>query len=485
MCINLHRSWRPDAVFSGTQNWAMSFLEVQAQDEWALTLPTTRLLASSRGTARYARTARGAPWNPKTFTLQTSGAGRRLRGRVTRLAQKRARAEPTRHLASRSAAPARSFIHTKAPGAGGPLSKAARRDAARRHSAGGRGPRQGYSQGDRAVGQRVRGQDLRELQAAAHHLTLGGARRPAGPSGPPVVLAARGQRRGASQQREQHKRQQRRRRRAAPPARGRLHAAGRGLRAERRHAGLEGRPGGPAGGGAARARRRPKPHGGRGTGPPRRQHAPLSAAAALGLRGAGVTAARVSAPLSGPAGAPPPPPTPPPPLCRRSHLPRPLPAAAPPRRPPPPLPLLLLLPASPPLPSLPVARQPAAPRRRDAPNLRRPARPLGRSWGPPRECSNSRRGWKKVLVQTPATVAALSHASLRHRPADKASPCAPGGRTVLSRSPWPGRGERERGQVNFLGERKEREVPHTSSLERDRLPTSLPRRDFKPSLGTP
>lgn len=147
----------------------------------------------------------------------------------------------------------------------------------------GEGGREGYSQGDRAVGQRVRGQDLGELQAAAHHLALGGTGRPAGRSGSPVVLAARGQRPGAgaaSQQRQQRERQQQQRRR-------RLHAAGRGLRAERWRAGLAGRPGAWVGGGAARARRRPEPHGGRRTGPARRRHAPLSAAAGLGLRGAG------------------------------------------------------------------------------------------------------------------------------------------------------------------------------------------------------
>lgn len=69
----------------------------------------------------------------------------------------------------------------------------------------------GYSQCDRAVGQRVRGQDLRELQAAAHYLALG-AGRPAGTPGPAVVLAAGGQRHGPAlpspQEGEQRQRQQ-------------------------------------------------------------------------------------------------------------------------------------------------------------------------------------------------------------------------------------------------------------------------------------
>jgi hypothetical protein len=47
----------------------------------------------------------------------------------------------------------------------------------------------GYSQGDRAIGQRVRGQDLRELQAAAHHLPLGGARRLPGAWGRPLCYS--------------------------------------------------------------------------------------------------------------------------------------------------------------------------------------------------------------------------------------------------------------------------------------------------------
>lgn len=214
---------------------------------------------------------------------------------------------------------------------------------------GGRGPGAwaerrpaGYSQGDRAVGQRVRGQDLRELQAAAHHLALGGARRPAGPSGPPVVLAAQRQRRGpaaASQQREQSQRQQQRRRRASPQALGRLHAAGwaagRGLPAERQSTGLAGRPGARADGSAARARGRPEPCGGQRARPPPRQHAPLSAAAALGLWVAAGSRPRGSLRRST--------------AERERRLHRPLPAAAPPRLPPPPpflLPLLPLLPPS-------------------------------------------------------------------------------------------------------------------------------------------
>lgn len=64
-----------------------------------------------------------------------------------------------------------------------------------------------YSQGDRAVGQRLGRQDLSELQVATNHLHLRRAagRRFAGALGTPVVLAARGQRGAAA---AQHRQQQ-------------------------------------------------------------------------------------------------------------------------------------------------------------------------------------------------------------------------------------------------------------------------------------
>lgn len=151
-----------------------------------------------------------------------------------------------------------------------------------------------YSQGDRAVGQRVRGQDLRELQAAAHHLALG-AGRPAGTPGPPVVLTARWQRRDPAlssrkQQGEQRQRQQQRR----------LHAAGRACEPSGEGHRPSGRRRGEPGPAVARSSRRPEDRScsattcsfvrGRAR-PPRRR----------GVRAAGSQLA------ARPAGAPPPP----------------------------------------------------------------------------------------------------------------------------------------------------------------------------------
>lgn len=448
--------------------------------------------------------------NPKTFTLQTSGARRQLGDTSARLSQKRAQAEPPGPCPA-PALSAASFTQRHGVPAG-PFCKSRGERSGTTESAGregGRGPGAwaerrpaGYSQGDRAVGQRVRGQDLRELQAAAHHLALGGARRPAGPSGPPVVLAAQRQRRGpvaASQQREQSQRQQQRRRRASPQALGRLHAAGwaagRGLPAERQSTGLAGRPGARADGSAARARGRPEPCGGQRARPPPRQHAPLSAAAALGVWVA--AGSRPRGPLRSSTAE------------RERRLRRPLPAAAPPRLPPPPpflLPLLPLPPPSPPfLPSpLPFflfllfllllhlvvscplsARRPwlreggwrsqASAARRVSTTPRVPGFRAGVVG--PREYGNSWRGRKKVLAQTPATVATVWHASLLllRRPPDKGALCAPGGRPYRPASPSPRLGVREESRAEFLWRKARREVvPQTNYLQRTRLPTSLP-----------
>lgn len=148
----------------------------------------------------------------------------------------------------------------------------------------------GYSQGDRAIGQRVRGQDLSELQAAAHHLALR-AGCPAAAPGPSVVLTAGGERQGPAlsspEQGEQREGQQQR-----------LHAASRACGSSG-DAGL-------AGGRVGLARRPHELPGGPTIGPARKRHAPLSAEAARPPPSRGVRAAG-SLLAARPAGAPPPP----------------------------------------------------------------------------------------------------------------------------------------------------------------------------------
>lgn len=104
------------------------FLGAQAQNEPATAPPTACLLASSRGTAqpqkRCALTVQGAPRNPKTFTLQTSGTRKRLRGRFTCLPPRRA---PTKSTTPAPPLPAASFTQRRVGADRTPLQRCAER----------------------------------------------------------------------------------------------------------------------------------------------------------------------------------------------------------------------------------------------------------------------------------------------------------------------------------------------------------------------
>lgn len=256
-------------------------------------------------------------------------------------------------------------MHTKARGGDWTLFQVARKEAAARRKA--LGPRRpgartegrsaGCSRGDRAVRQRTRGQDLRELRAAAPPPCPRQRRRR-----PPGLGAARracspGQRHDpAAQQREQRQRQRAEEATAgaAPQARSRsmLRAAGRGPagnRATQRWPG--GPPGAPADWSAARARRRPESwwpedapssadmllcpqlHAGfSGESPgvtarvspsaalrPGGSAAASSTSSSVAAAPPPATARGGSSPPAAPAPSPPPPPPPPPPLPRPLH----------------------------------------------------------------------------------------------------------------------------------------------------------------------
>lgn len=167
---------------------------------------------------------------------------------------------------------------------------------------------------------------------------------------------------------------------------------------------------------------------------------------------------------------------------------RPLPAPSPPPAPtPPPPPRLLLSPRLPP---------PAAPRGRSAlPDLPRPPAP-GRT---PVSASAQELWGPRGRMVTPAERAEESsspnsslggHSPTRFPPpwppSRQSHPVRPWGPRIAPEEPGPWPGVREKGRAEFPRRKGRRgKLSQTNTPERDRLPTSLPGRDFKPSLATP
>lgn len=348
-------------------------------------------------------------------------------------------------------------------------------------------PRAASPQGDRAVRRRVRGQDLRRLRLLRTTLpSAAPAPRPL--QEPPRAAAQRQRHDPAAQQRGSASGSSREATAGGPagaPGRSMLQAGGRPgpagratqrwpSQAARCPSGLE-RSAGPAARSLVVA-----------------EDAPSSAptcsfvrSCRSSLRGVAGSRPRESAPLYGQAGAPaslPPPPPQSPPHPRPLHW-----QLLPARRPRPFLHLLLLLSSTSSAPAPLAARRPG--RRatlggvrhppRAGPPVPRHSRLLGRRWGQ----RGTRRRRKKVLVQTPATVATLARFSaLCRNPPDKSTPCILGAARSAQGEPqsWAcGR----RGKIQFLWSTQERECPKPTSSKGIAFPPF--HRPLEPPLGTP